>query len=181
MPDLRAFFRSAPVSEFSGTVYRICPARYGGNVVSMRGSILHGARYNIRGYFGALYTSLTQETARREMARYFTVPPIDGFVEASIGLRLNRVLDLTNRRLLGRAGIVWEQLIETRFTISQEVGLRAWENGIEAVLAPSAANPAERNLAVLLDNQHPMWRVELSNIARVTPAASPAEAPAARN
>jgi RES domain-containing protein len=92
MPDLRAFFRTAPVSEFSGTVYRICPARFGGNVVSMRGSLLHGARYNIRGYFGALYTSLTKETARREMARYFTVPPIDGFVEASIGLRLSRVL-----------------------------------------------------------------------------------------
>jgi len=165
MPDLRTFFRSAPVSEFSGTVYRICPARFGGNMVSMRGSWLHGARYNIRGYFGALYTSLAKETARREMARYFTVPPVDGFVEASIGLRLSRVLDLTNRKLLGRAGIVWEQLIETRFTVSQEIGLRAWENGIEAVLAPSAANPAERNLAVFLDNQHPVWKLELAHVA----------------
>jgi len=72
MPDLRAYFRTAPVSEFSGTVYRICPARYVGNLVSMRGSFLHGARYNIRGYFGTLYTSLFQETARCEMARYFT-------------------------------------------------------------------------------------------------------------
>src|SRR5262245_18779889 len=125
MPDLRAFFRSAPVSEFSGTVYRICPARYGGNLVSMRGSLLHGARYNIRGYFGALYTSLSRETARREMARYFTVPPIGGFVEASIGLRLSRVVDLTNRKLLRRARIAWEQLIETRFPVTQEIGLRA--------------------------------------------------------
>ena len=167
MPDLRAFFRSAPVSEFSGTVYRICPARYGGSMASMRGAFLHGARYNIRGYFGALYTSLSRETARSEMARYFTVPPIGGFVEASISLRLNRVVDLTSRRVWRKAGVTWEQLIETRFHITQEIGLRAWESGMEALLAPSAANPAERNLAVFLDNQRPPWRVELTNIAAV--------------
>jgi hypothetical protein len=130
----------------------------------MRGSVLHGARYNIRGYFGALYTSLSKETARREMARYFTVPPIGGFVRASIGLKLSRVVDLTNRRLLRKAQVAWEQLIETQFTVTQEIGLRAWEAGIEALLAPSAANPAERNLAVLLDNQSPLWRVELTDI-----------------
>lgn len=75
MPDLRAYFRTAPVSEFSGTVYRICPARYADNLVSMRGSFLHGARYNIRGYFGTLYTSLSRETAQREMARYLRLRP----------------------------------------------------------------------------------------------------------
>jgi len=64
---------------------------------------------------------------------------------------------------LRRAQIIWEQLIETRFSITQEIGLRAWETGIEALLAPSAANPAERNL-VFLDNQHPIWRVELKRI-----------------
>jgi RES domain-containing protein len=165
MPDLQAFFRSAPVIEFSGTVYRICPARYGRNMVSMRGSFLHGARYNIRGYFGALYTSLSQAAARREMARYFTVPPIGGFVEASIGLRLSRVVDLTNHKLLRRARIEWEQLIDSVFPITQEIGLRAWENGIEALLAPSAANPEEHNLAVFLDNQHPPWQVELTGVA----------------
>jgi len=100
-PDLRAYFRSAPVSEFSGTVYRIRTARYG-----------------IRGYFGTLYPSLSKETARREMARYFTVPPKDGFVEASILLRLSRVLDLTNRRLLRKAGVAREQLIGTRYSIT---------------------------------------------------------------
>jgi hypothetical protein len=131
----------------------------------MRGSVLHGARYNIRGYFGALYTSLSKETARREMARYFTVPPIGGFVEASIGLKLSRVVDLTNRRLLRKARVAWEQLIEAQFTVTQEIGLRAWEAGIEALLAPSVANPAESNLAVLLDNQSPLWRVELTGIA----------------
>jgi RES domain-containing protein len=175
MTDLGAFFRSAPLSEFSGTVYRVCPARYAGNLVSMRGAFLHGARYNIRGYFGALYTSLSPQTARREMARYFTVPPIGGFVEASIGLRLSRVVDLTNRALWRKARIAgerlageriaWERLSEPRFSLTQELGLRAWENGIEGLIVPSAADQTERNLAVFLDNQHPLWLVELTTIA----------------
>jgi len=162
MPDLRAFFRSAAVTEFAGTVYRICPVRYAGNLVSTRGSFLHGARYNIRGYFGALYTSLSPATAQREMARYFTVPPMGGFVEASIGLNLTRVADLTSRRLLRKACVSWEQLVESRHMVTQEIGLRAWEAGVEALLVPSAADPAERNLAVFLDNQQPLWRVELT-------------------
>ena len=165
MPDLRAYFRTVPVSEFSGTVYRICPARSAGNLVSMRGSFLHGARYNIRGYFGTLYTSLSRETARREMARYFTAAPRGGFVEASILLRLNRVVDLTNTRLLRRPGVEWGQLIGTRYAITQEIGLRAWESGIEALLAPSAAHPAERHLAVFLDNQRPLWEVALTDVS----------------
>jgi RES domain-containing protein len=165
MPELEPFFRSAPRSGFSGSVYRICPARYAGNLVSMRGSLLHGARYNIRGYFGALYVSLTRETARREMERYFTVPPAGGFVEASIALRLTRVVDLTNRKLLRKAGVEWDRLIEAGFRATQELGVRAWETGIEALLVPSAAHPEERNLVVFLDNQHPPWRVEVTKVA----------------
>jgi RES domain-containing protein len=161
MPDLRAFFQTAAVIEFSGTVYRICPARYTANLASMRGAFAHGARYNIRGVFGALYTSLSLETARQEIARYFTVPPMNGFIEASINLRLTRVADLTNRRLLRRAGIHHEDLIAPTFTVSQEVALRAWEAGIEGMLAPSAANFSESNLVVFLDNQHPPWTVKL--------------------
>jgi RES domain-containing protein len=161
MPDLRAFFLTAPVGEFSGTVYRICLLRYAGNAVSMRGAFAHGARYSIRSYFGALYTSLSLDTARREVARYFIVPPIEAFVEASIHLRLTRVVDLTNRRLLKRAGIRQEDLIAPAYTVPQEVGLRAWEAGIEALLVPSAAGATHGNLVVFLDNQHPGWTVQL--------------------
>ncbi len=164
MPDLGAFFRAAPAGEFSGTVYRICTARYEGNVVSMRGSLLHGARYNIRGYFGALYTSLSPETAGREMARYFTVPPRGGFVEAAIALRLSRVVDLTDKTLLVEAGIAWEHLMGARHSITQEIGRRAWENGVEALRIPSAAEPAQHNLAVFLDNQRPPWDVALTGV-----------------
>jgi RES domain-containing protein len=166
MPDLRAVFRTAPVTEFSGVVYRLVPSRFAGNLVSMRGSLLYGARYNIRGYFGALYTSLSAQTARGEMERYFTRAPLGGFVQASIGLRLRHVLDLTDRRLLRKAGVASKHLIETRHTITQEIGLRAWESGIEALMVPSAADPTKSNLAVFLDNQTLRWRVELTGISR---------------
>jgi hypothetical protein len=99
------------------------------------------------------------------MAQYFTAPPRGGFVEASILLRLNRVADLTNARLLPKPGIKWVQLIGTRYAITQEIGLRAWESGIEAPLALSAAHPAEHNLAVFLDNQRPGWEVALKDVS----------------
>jgi RES domain-containing protein len=168
MPDLPALLRTASLTAFSGTVYRICPSRYAGNLLSLRGSLLHGARYNVRGYFGALYASLSKETARREIARYFTVPPIGGFVEAAVKLRLTRVADLTNAKVLGKAGVTTADLSGPRYIVTQEIGQRAWEAGIEALLVPSAAQPEETNLAVFLDNQHPRWMVELASTADAT-------------
>ena len=44
-------------------------------------------------------------------------------------------------------------------TITQEIGTRAWENGVEALLVPSAAHSTGRNLAVFLDNQLPLGEV----------------------
>ncbi len=130
----------------------------------MRGSFLHGARYNLRSYFGALYTSLEIETARQEIARYFTAPTREGFVEAVIELRLSRVVDLTSRRLLQTIGLKPEDLTGNRYFISQEFGLRAWEAGVEALLVPSAAVLGAANLAVFLDNQRQRWRVSLRAI-----------------
>ena len=165
MPDLRAFFHTAPRRQFAGVVFRICVARHGENTLSLRGSLLHGARYNLREYFGALYTSMEVETARREAARYYTVPPREGFVEARIELRLTQVVDLTNRLLLRKVKVDPDQMVGSRYWIPQEFGLRAWESGVEGLLAPSAAVTGAVNLVVLLDNQHPGWRIGLRGIA----------------
>ena len=165
MPDLSEGFRLVPAGEIEGVVYRVCPARYRENVVSMRGSYTHGARYNIKGYFGALCVSISVETARREAERYSTIRPKGGFVEAAIELRLNRVIDLTKPSLLRRIVIGLEQLTKVNHSIPQEIGLSAWETGIQALMVPSAADRGKRNLAVFLDNQRPIWRVELRKLA----------------
>jgi len=112
-----------------------------------------------------LYTSISKEMAHREMARYFTVPPIGGFVEAVARLRLSRVLDLTNRKLLQQASVTAEELAGPLYVMTQEIGRRAWESGIEALIVPSAADPSENNLAVFLDNQDPRWLLELTKVS----------------
>jgi RES domain-containing protein len=136
----------------------------------MRGSFLHGGRYNIKEYFGVFYTSLSWNNARQEIAQYFPVPPMGGFVESTIDLRLGRVLDLTNSLLLRRARIARKDLTAPSYLATQAIGLRAWECGIEGIIAPSTVNSHERNMVVLLDNQHPLWRVGLTKLRRVTMA-----------
>jgi len=71
----------------------------------MRGAYHHGGRYNLREYFGALYTSLDIATARKEAGRYYTVPPREGLVEVVMGLRLSRVVNLTRGRLAPSAAV----------------------------------------------------------------------------
>ena len=86
-------------------------------------------------------------------------------MEASIELRLNRVIELTKPSLLRRIVIGLEQLTKVNHSIPQEIGLSAWETGIQALMVPSAADRGKRNLAVFLDNQRPIWRVELRKLA----------------
>ena len=157
--DLLDFFESAPSRRFEGTVYRICVAVFGNSLLSMRGALECGGRYNIRNYFGCLYASLDAQSARLEMKRYFTVPPQLGFVEAAVPLRLSRVVDLSSELLLRKAGVHQRDLVDSSYAITQEFGLRAWQAGVEGLLVPSAADPHGKNLAVFLDNQQPAWRI----------------------
>jgi serine protease AprX len=63
----------------AGTASRI---RHGDIEAALRWVVRRRERYNIRSYFGWLYALLSKETARRDIARYFTAPPIGGLVEA---------------------------------------------------------------------------------------------------
>ncbi len=167
MTDLRAFFQQAPVVEFRGLVHRICISVYRHGTLSMRGAWTRGARYNIRNYFGALYTSLELETARAEMRRYFTIPPDCGFVSAVASVHLSRVVDLTNPKSIRHVGLRRMDLAGSSYAVCQEFGLRAWESGLEGLLVPSAGIRGARNLVLFLDNQHPRWSMHLRS---VTPA-----------
>jgi RES domain-containing protein len=105
--------------------------------------------------------------------RYFTAPPREGFVEASIVLRLSRVVDLTDRARLRKHGLAQEDLISSDYVVPQSCALRAWEKGVEGLLVPSAARPGANNLAVLMDNQQPGWRIELRRITLAAWTAAP--------
>jgi len=177
MSVLGQWIGDAPRIPFQGTTYRIVPARYRDSPLSMLGAYLHGARYNPRGVFDCLYTSLDLETAWVELERYFTVPPRGGFLRAVIGLRLSRVLDLTDETLLRQAGAGLPDLISTSYEIPRALGVSAWTNGIEGLLIPSAARLRGKNLAVLLDNQGPGWRLHLRRVDAVRPGSRRASYP----
>jgi RES domain-containing protein len=153
---------------FQGEVHRLCVSLYRYNTLSMRGAWERGARYNVRNYFGALYTSLEVETARAEMRRYFTIEPDRGFVWAVIKVKLTRIVDLAERRRLPQLGIRATDLTGDSYTVSQELGLRAWESGIEGLMVPSAAVPGAKNLVIFLDNQRLHWTVLLRALAEHT-------------
>ena len=138
----------------------------------MRGSWLHGARYNLKNYFGALYTSLELTTAQAEVARYFTVPPDCGFVTAALTVELSQVVDLTDSKLLRKVRLASSRLIGDDYAACQELGWRAWEAGIEALLAPSAAVPKAKNLVLFLDYQRPSWSIKLSAVSNAATSAS---------
>jgi len=126
----------------------------------MRGSWLHGARYNHKNYFGAVYTSLELTTAQAEVGRYFTVPPDCGFVTASLTLDLSQVVDLTDSKRLRKISLLGDN-----YAVCQEFGWRAWESGVEALLVPSAAVPTAKNLVLFLDYQRPFWSIKLNSIS----------------
>lgn len=159
------FFRSVRRDSFSGTVYRVCRRKYEAHICSMQGSFLYEGRYNMKGYFGALYTSLELDTAKHEMGRYYTVPPKDGFTAAEIRLQLTQVVDLTDRMVLHLAGAKIRSLVTDDHTVCQEIGRMAWEAGIEALKVPSAALDGKTNMALLLDNQQPGWTIGLLSAA----------------
>ena len=134
-------------------------------MASMAGSFERGGRYNVRDYFGCLYTCLDRHTLDLELARYYTVPPDCGFAEAAIAVQLTSVLDLTSQSILKSLGLPTKMLIDQSYTFTQHAGACAWEAGIEGLIVPSAADPAKRNLALLLDNQKPGWLIGVRSVS----------------
>jgi hypothetical protein len=95
--------------------------------MSLRALVPHGARKRVFGdrlphlsapARGSLVSSAVHlafaKNGTPATAAVFSAAPGGGFAEASIALRLKRVVDLTNTRLLRKSGIEWGQLIGTR-------------------------------------------------------------------
>lgn len=164
MPDVVRFFSRVPVKPFAGTVYRAISSRHASQPLSMRGAFLFGGRYNLKEYFGSLYASLDKATPAAEIARVSGPAPDSRYLLASLRVRFSRTVDLTNRMALRLGHIPAESLTSDSYIATSELGLRAWEAGIEALLVPSAALPGGVNLVAFLDNQKPKWLVELVSL-----------------
>jgi RES domain-containing protein len=150
--SLRKKLTAFSLTEFSGTVYRIFDPEHGAQDTT--GSFLGGGRWNRKGQYGALYTSLERSTAEREIAKQArdkSLRPSDlgqrDCVELSV--RIARVLDLSSSSAFERLGVTRENLILNK-QICLEIADAAREMGAEAMLVPSATGTGT-NLVVFVD------------------------------
>ena len=114
----------------------------------MDGALLSGGRYNAAEEFGALYLSESPEACAAEVARRPPAPK--GYVVGSISVALDKVCDLTDKRLLADLGLTAEELTADRWTDTQVLGALVREAGFEAIIVPSAAGDFD-NLVVFMD------------------------------
>lgn len=152
-PLSEAFAGISP-QTFKGLVYR--SVKTGLDALSMQGSISMGGRWNPKGEFGAIYTSLSKETVKSEIKRSAKRKGVSSSELAPrdivhIRVSLKKVLSLTDAKILEKVGLTKNDLIEKSWGLTQKVARVAHGLGFEAILCPSAAGKGT-NLVVFLDN-----------------------------
>ncbi len=158
------------LGSFSGIVYRQCAPQYatGRDLLTGAGSSKHGGRWNPRA-FKAVYASLSPETALAEALhpfRHYGFPEWQAMprtlVAAQVGF--TRTLDLTDPLVLTKLSIprdlVFQELQRYWRTLqapggegwTQQIGRAAFSSGVQALLVPSAAISAGKNVVWFPDN-----------------------------
>jgi RES domain-containing protein len=150
-----------------GVVFRSTGLKYANehDLVSGAGAAAVGGRWNRRG-MRAIYASLSHVTAVHESYRGieaagFTAGDIRPRVFCGAVVRLQAVLDLTERGIRRRIGFTLEELVEEDWLCIQEEGDESWTQaigrgahaaGFEGLLTPSARDrPQGKNLIIFPD------------------------------
>jgi RES domain-containing protein len=162
---LRGMLRCASLAgPWRGVAYRAVAPRYAdsGDLLSGRGSQLHGGRWNAPGTFSAIYGSLTPETAMAEVFssfRAFNIPIYRALPRTFLALdvQLQRVLDLTKGLVRRHLGVSRRRMVEEewrrlqnrgREALTQAIGRAAHDAGLEALRVPCAAVADGSNLVI---------------------------------
>ncbi len=146
-------------SKLSVVAFRQCHPVYAEvSEATLRASAREGGRFNPQDEFGAVYVSLSQETAVSELRRRahrLAVDVADLLPRTMLRLRveLERVLDLTDTRIADAWGLSSAQVRSDDFASCQEVARAARRAGYEAVRFPAASGAGE-NVAIFLDRLH---------------------------
>jgi RES domain-containing protein len=146
---------------FEGVVFRSMGLRYANeeDATSGAGASLYGGRWNPVG-LATFYASLSIELAGAEAlatSRYYRTDPARTLprVDAAFDVRLQRVLDLTERRVRRRLRVTITALktLDWRAAnnrgeeaLTQAIGRCAAAVGFEALIVPSSEVPRGRNL-----------------------------------
>lgn len=144
-PNMLDILQSAPVSAWSGTVYR---HMFGLNEPTHANT--HGARWNDTG-LTAIYTSCERETALAEAEYYISLQPLRPRAKRTlytIRVSLKNVLDLTAADLLRELGITDAVLVSPDHAPCRTIAGAANWLGHDGLLVPSARRRGGINLVI---------------------------------
>lgn len=148
-------------------VYRFTRPEFSGPTaaVSGEGGMKAPGRYSRPGIARVLYASFDERTAFEEslrLAQFLNIPihRMPPLVWLSLKVARLDVIDLTDPEVSEALGVSPGELISdwrnTDPSSTQEIGVSASQSGVMALITPSAAAPARRNLVIFPENlQHP--------------------------
>jgi len=165
----RAMRRCRPMAApWSGVLFRSTSPEYANSrdLVSGEGSRRTGARWNPPGTFAAVYGSLDAATAVAEALAYyrrFGIPEADAMprVLVAIETHLALALDLTSGAVRSRLSLSKRRMRTEDWLLRQAAGQEAvtqaaaraaFEEGLEALIVPSAPVPRGVNVVVFPAN-----------------------------
>ena len=150
------------IMPWQGDTFRFGSLRYlrPREILSGLGSFKVGGRFNAPGSFPAVYASLDKATAVAELdarARYYglSADALQPSVLVAVEMRLQALVDLRQPAVLTALGITPDAIATCdwraaqaagREALTQALGRAAYENGLEALLVPSAQVPDGVNL-----------------------------------
>lgn len=146
-----------------GVIIRNVGAKYASknSFYSGTGAAKTGGRWNRKG-LEAIYTSLDVETATLEayqdfIYRGFPLTTITPRVTAGAKVKLSKVLDLTDSKVLKSIGFTKKELIEEDWRAIQKAGDESWTQaigrgaylaGFEGLIVPSARKDDGKNIVI---------------------------------
>lgn len=169
LPSLVAAIDELGVGSFRADVFRHVAA--GRDPRSGRGARIFGGRWNPPDSFAVIYCGLDGQTVEDEFHRLARRQGVraSGFLPRELHrlrVDLGAILDLRDDSARAAIGLDERQLRSDDLGACQAIGAAAHSIGIEAILAPSAANGGTA-LAVFLDALRPDSTVEVTGLEAV--------------
>jgi len=173
---------SAPRRQLSGRFWHQGPTRH--RLTSCADPAPGPGRYHRQGDAGVWYASSEEQAAWAELFRHFADAGIDPF---ELRRRVGRaqvdvvVLDLTDARVRSHLAVSEHDLVGDDYSVTQAIASAARNAGFDGVLAPAAALPGRKTLAVFahalssVEAEHSVVRQPPPRMADLLPLIRPHE------
>lgn len=145
-------------------VYRAVFEKFRDMILSTEGNRFYSGRYHLTGEGGILYTSLSKDTAVKEIERHASGAMfLEKLVIAKINIRLDKVLDLTEPSTLVILGLSIGDLISSDYSITHAISIKARQSGFRGLIVPSTVRSGN-NLIIFENNLGKGCLIEIEDI-----------------